>query len=176
MKKLLHLFLAAGVAITPLPGVSRAGCRHVQVVQQAAVVYQPVSQPYYWAVGQQYQEDAQAQRIAAKVLQLLQAAPQVQQQTAACPTCPAPAEPQMLPLTAPDPMSLVAANCAGCHRSNEKAKEHLNMDDLTAFTCEQKLAMIAAVVDGRMPKGKQIDAQTLGDLIGQLSGAETAPK
>lgn len=175
-RTILHLFLAIGAAIFPLPRGSHAGCRHVQFIhQQAAVVYQPVTQPYYWAVGSGLQEDAQAQRIAAKVLQLLQAAPQAQQQTAPCPTCQTPA-PQTLPLSVAEPMSLMAQNCAGCHRTNEKANEAFNMDDLSALTCEQKLAAIAAVVDGRMPKAKQLDPATLGNLIGQLSGAETAPK
>ena len=175
IEKTFAVLFAAGLVLSPLPGAGKAGCRHVQVVQQQAVVaYQPITQPYYWSVGQSLQEDAAAERIAAKVLQLLQG--QAQKLTSsACPdgTCPTP---RRLPLTVPAPLSLLAKNCQGCHQSNAKAQAAFDMSDLSALTCEQKLAAIAAVVDGRMPKGKQLDAQTLGDLIGQLSGAKTAPQ
>lgn len=173
MKRILTLLIAAGFAIPPLPGEARAGCRHVKVVQQQAVVaYQPVAAPYYWAVGQQLQDDAHAQRIASKVLQLLAQQAQAPQQAAPCPTCPTP---QSMPLTAaPDRWALVKANCAGCHSTNEKAMSHVDMTDLSLLTCEQKLACIAAVLDGKMPLKKEIDPQVRANLLGELSGAETA--
>lgn len=176
MKKFLCLFLAIGFALPPLPGATaRAGCRHVKVVavqQQAVVAYQPAVQPYFWAVGSQLQEDAAAQRIANKVMALLAAQPQ--QLTAQCPdgTCPTP---QTLPLTAaPDRWALVKANCAGCHSTNEKAMAYVDMTDLSLLTCEQKLACMAAVLDGKMPLKKTLDPQILGNLLGEFAGAETA--
>lgn len=162
MMRWLLLAVSCVVAL-PLQGSSDAGCRHVQVVQQQAVVaYQPVAQPYYWSVAQNLQDDAKAERIANLVIQKLQA----QQQAA----------PERLPLTAEvDRWELVKANCASCHAgTNVKATESVDMTDLAALTCEQKLVCIASMLDGRMPKGKQIDSQTFANILGEFSGAETA--
>lgn len=158
MKRIFTILIAAGFVLPPCPWAAEAGCRHVQVVQQQAVVaYQPVTQPYYWAVGANLQEDAAAQRIAAKVLQLLQG--QAQQL----------ATPQTMPLTiAP---SLASTKCASCHGgTNAKATAALNLSDLANLDCETKLKMIRETVTGRMPKGAPLTAQELGDLIGELSG------
>lgn len=166
MNRILLLGVA-GSALFLLPGdCADAGCRHVQVVQQlqAAVQYQPVyGSPYYYSVGANLQTQASEERIAALVIQKLQA----QQQTAPAP--------QTLPLTAEvDRWQLVKANCQSCHTTNQAAMEHVNMTDLSALSCEQKLACIAAMLDGRMPKGKQIDSQTFANILGEFSGAETA--
>ena len=183
LEKLFAVLLAAGVVLFPLPGSNApAGCRavvHHRHQQQAAVVFQPVyQQPYWYSVGQNYQiaaivqETLKAQQLLQNQQQLNYSAPSPQ-----CPdgTCQTP-QPQTLPLTAPSPLSLMAKNCQGCHTTNEKAQAAFDMSDLATLTCEQKLAAIAATVDGRMPKGRQLSAQDLGDLIGQLSGAETAPQ
>lgn len=158
---LLFVVAVAALCLSPRH-CADAGCRHIAVVQkQAAVAYAPVQQPYYWAVGQSLQDDARAERIANLVIQKLQA----QQQTA----------PETLPLTAEvDRWALVKANCQSCHTTNQKAMEAVDMTDLEALSCEQKLACIAAVLDGKMPKGKKLDPQTLGNLLGEFSGAETA--
>lgn len=177
-ERITAVLFAAGLVLLPLPGSAPAGCRavvHHGHHQQAAVVFQSVyQQPYWYSVGANLQIQAIVQETIKQQLQMQQP----QQLTAPqCPdgTCQTP-QPQTLPLTAPSPLSLMAKNCQGCHTTNEKAQAAFDMADLTALTCEQKLACIAAVVDGRMPKGKQLSAQDLGDLIGQLSGAETAPK
>lgn len=172
--KAWKLLLAACLALPPLPRVAQAGCRQVVRVhhKQAAVVFAPVyAQPYWYSVGQNYQIAAIVQETIKQQMALQ--AQQLQAQPCPDGSCPTPQSQQ---LTAPVPLSLMAKNCQGCHTTNEKAQAAFDMSDLAALTCEQKLAAIAAVVDGSMPKGKQLDAQTLGDLIGQLSGAETAPK
>lgn len=158
----IMLLLVAGVALCLSPRhCADAGCHAVAIKKQAVVAYTPVVAPYYWSVGANLQTQASEERIANLVIQKLQA----QQQTA----------PERLPLTAEvDNWALVKANCAGCHSTNEKAKEHVDMTDLSALTCEQKLACIAAVLDGKMPKGKKLDPQQLGNLLGEFSGAETA--
>ena len=156
------LLLLAGVALCLSPRhCADAGCHAVAIKKQAIVAYTPIVAPYYYAVGQNLQAAASEERIANLVIQKLQA----QQQTA----------PQSLPLTAEvDRWSLVKANCAGCHTTNQTAMEAVDMTDLDALTCEQKLACIAAVLDGVMPKGKKLDPQSLGNLLGEFSGASTA--
>lgn len=171
-ERAIPVLLAACLVLLPLPGAGKAGCRAVRVHhhahQQAAVVFQPVyQQPYWYQVGQSYQ-------IAAIVQETLKAQQQLQapQQAAPCPTCPAPQTEQLT--VQPDRWALVKANCAGCHSTNEKAMAHVDMTDLSLLTCEQKLACIAAVLDGKMPLKKNIDPQVRANLLGELSGAETA--
>ena len=153
--------IAAVVALACLDGHSKAGCHAVAIKKQAIVAYQPVYAPYVYQVGENLQLRA-AIEIAKEELR---AEMRASQQTA----------PERLPLTAEvDRWQLVKANCAGCHTTNETAKQHIDMTDLAALTCEQKLACIAAVLDGKMPKGKKLDPQSLGNLLGEFSGAETA--
>jgi cytochrome c553 len=165
MTRILILLLA-GSALALLPGdVAPAGCRHVAVrhVQvQPLVAFTPAYPQHYYAVGAPYQYEAIKQQIKAELRA-------EQQQLQAAPT------PEALPLTtAPDKWALARASCVGCHMTNENAKAAIDMSDLSALTCEQKLACIAAVLDGKMPKGKKLDPQTLGNLLGEFSGAETA--
>lgn len=165
----LLLLGVAGSALLLLPGdCADAGCRHVQVVQQqqlqAVVAYQAnYAQPYLYSVGMPYQYAAIKEQIKAE----LRAEQQAQQQTTPAP--------QTLPLTAEvDRWQLVKANCQSCHVTNQAAKEHVDMTDLSTLSCEQKLACIAAMLDGRMPRGKQIDSQTFANILGEFSGAATA--
>ncbi len=160
----------AFMAMACNPSSTPAGCRHVQVVQQlqAAVQYQPVyAQPYLYSVGANLQTQASEERIAALVIQKLQAA---QQQTAPAP--------QTLPLTAEvDRWQLVRNKCQGCHSTSEAAKTAFDLSgDLETLTCEQRLNAIRQLVDGSMPKGKPVTAEELGDLIGTFSGSEKVGK
>ncbi len=177
MKRAFTILVAAGFVFTPLPRVSTAGCRHVIVQKQAVVAYQPVTVPYYWSVGSQLQETAQAERIAAKVLQLLQGQAQ-QLQAQPCPdgSCPTP---QTLPLTtAPDRWALTKQFCAGCHTTRDTAQEALSMADLSTLTCEQRITAVRKMIDGHMPPegAKQPTAEQLGNLIGEWVNAETVGK
>lgn len=171
----LLLLSVASFALLPLTGSGRAGCRSVVAhhQQQLVVGYTPAypAQSYY--VGGQLQlqasEDRIAQKAAALVVQQLTAQALKAEQSPPVP------QPETLPLTAEvDRWALVKASCVGCHATNEKAREAMDMTDLSALTCEQKLACIAAVLDGRMPKSKKLDPQTLGNLLGEFAGAETA--
>lgn len=182
-ERITAVLFAACLVLLPLPGAGKAGCRavvHHQHQQQAAVVFQPVyQQPYWYSVGQNYQIAAIVQETL-KAQQLLQNQQQLNYSAPAppCPdgTCPTPQpQPQTLPLTAePDQWALVKSNCAGCHSTNEKAMAHVDMTDLSLLTCEQKLACMAAVLDGKMPLKKTLDPQILGNLLGEFAGAESA--
>lgn len=171
--KAWKLLLAACLALPPLPRVAQAGCRQVVRVhhKQAAVVFAPVyAQPYWYSVGQNYQIAAIVQETIKQQMSLQ--AQQLQSQPCPDGSCPTPQSQQLT--VAPDRWALVKANCAGCHSTNAKAMEHVDMTDLSLLTCEQKLACMAAMLDNKMPKGKQIDAQTLANILGEFAGAETA--
>lgn len=72
---------------------------------------------------------------------------------------------------APPPASAVTANCAGCHAAgkNATAVAKIDLSNLRALSCENKLAAIRAVVSGSMPKGRKLDDQAIGHLIEELS-------
>lgn len=176
IEKPFAVLLAAGVVLLPLPGSAPAGCRpvkHHHVHQQAAVVFQPTYPAYYYQVGQNLQLRAMVQQE----LQALLAQPQQPQQlTTPCTdgTC---QTPQTLPLTAaPDRWALVRANCVSCHETNADAKAAVDMSDLSSLTCETKLKMAAAILDGVMPPKKALDPNALGQLLGEIVGAETVEK
>lgn len=174
--RVLLLLLVAAIALLPLSGAGQAGCRPIvsHHRQELRVVgYTPVYQPQTYYVGQQLQLNAQEDRLAQKTAKLVME--QLRAQALQAPAQPEAPQPETLPLTAEvDRWALVKSSCAGCHTNNEKAVEAMDMSDLSALTCEQKLACIAAVLDGRMPKSKKLDPQTLGNLLGEFAGAETA--
>lgn len=155
------LLIVAGAALSLVPGDAPAGCHAVAIKKQAVVAYTPVVTPYYYSVGTNLQLRA-AIEIAKEELR---AEMRAEQQTA----------PERLPLTAEvDRWALVKANCAGCHSTNQAAMEHVDMSDLSALSCETKLAMAAAVLDSKMPPKKQLDPSVIGNLLGEIVGAETA--
>lgn len=164
------ILLVAGSALTLLPGDSvDAGCKSVFVQKQAVVAYQPVyNSPYLYSVGTGLQLRA-AIEVAKEELRAEMRAMQS--------NSPGNSEssPERLPITAEvDRWRLVKANCQGCHTTNENASAAMDMSSLADLSCEDKLACIAAVLDGKMPKGKKLDPQSLGNLLGEFSGAETA--
>ena len=165
----LAMILVAGVVFALLPrGAAPAGCRVVALAhhKQAAIVYQPnYAQPYLYQVGGDLRAAASEERIANLVFQKLQA-----QQLSA----PAQQIPQTLPLTVEvDRWALVKATCVDCHTTKEAAVAYVDMNDLAALSCEQKIAMVRAVLDGKMPPKKQLDPTVLGNLLGEIVGAET---
>lgn len=172
----LLLFVPAALALLPLQGTGRAGCRPIAVHhgrQQLVVDYAPVIQPQTYYVGQQLQLNAQEDRLAQKTAKLV--LEQLRAQALQAPAEAGVTQPETLPLTAGDELSLVRQFCSGCHSTNEKAVAHLDLSDLSNLDCDTRLAMVAAVADGSMPKGKKLDGQARADLIGQLSYARTAP-
>ena len=142
-------------AILGLPALATAGhCPKVRsrvVVQAQAVQYvQPQS---YYAVGQAAQEDALAERIAARVLAKLEAAATVKTEAVS---------------------SLAMQHCAKCHGGPEpKAGLDLSGD----LDCETRLHAIRMLLaddeSKRMPKGKPLDAETLGLLIQEFATPPT---
>lgn len=171
----LLLVIAAALALLPLSGAGQAGCRPIvshHRQQQLVVGYTPVYQPQTYYVGQQLQLNAQEDRLAQKTAKLVME--QLRAQALQAPAEAVPAEPERMPLTAEvDRWALVKKNCAGCHSTSEKAMAHVDMTDLALLDCETKLSMIAVVLDNKMPPKKPLDAATLGNLIGEISGAET---
>lgn len=176
--RVLLLLLAAALALLPLSGSGQAGCRPIvsHHRQQLVVGYTPVYQPpqtYY--VGQQLQMNAQEDRLAQKTAKLV--LEQLRAQALQAPAEQVPAEPERMPLTAEvDRWALVKKNCAGCHSTSEKAMASVDMTDLSALDCETKLAMIAACLDNKMPPKKPLAADALGQLLGEIAGAETVQK
>ncbi len=173
--KLLLLILSAALALLPLSGAGQAGCRSVAVHhgrQQLVVDYVQSYPPQTYYVGQQLQLNAQEDRLAQKTAKLV-----LEQLRAQALQAPAEAtqQPERLPLTAEDQFSLVRQFCTGCHGTNTKAAEAFDMSDLASLTCEQRVQMATSVLDGRMPKGKKIPPEVMGNLLGQILGADTAP-
>lgn len=66
------------------------------------------------------------------------------------------------------PQSLVQQHCAKCHAENADAKASFDM--AAPLTADQKLAAIAAVMTGKMPKAKKLDPQVRADVVAELSG------
>jgi len=165
------LILVAGAALTLLPGDAPAGCHPVQIQKQAFVGYAPVyGQPYLYSVGQGYQLRAAIEvakeELRAEMRAMEHSAPESPDNS-----------PERLPITAEvDRWQLVKANCQSCHVTNAKAMEAVDMTSLEDLSCETKLAMIAACLDGTMPKSKKLDPSDLGQLLGEISGAKTVEK
>lgn len=72
-------------------------------------------------------------------------------------------------------VSLVAQNCGVCHSANgikadQGALEAFNISH--ELTADMKLKAAAALLDGSMPKGRKIDANLRGNIIGELVGVK----
>ncbi len=156
--------IAVGCATLSLPRrESQAGCRAVAVRKELAVAYQPVyGQQLYYSVGLPLQYQALKEQIKAELRAEQLNHPAIPESS-----------PETLPLSvAEDKWALVRGHCVSCHTVKEEAKAALDMSDLDALTCEQKLACIREIVDGTMPKNKPLDGAAIGDLIGTFSGSD----
>ena len=69
--------------------------------------------------------------------------------------------------------SLVTQSCASCHTKQARAVKALDLNQ--PLTDKQRIAAAAAVLAGRMPKGKPIDAKLRGDILGELMGVDAEP-
>jgi mono/diheme cytochrome c family protein len=69
--------------------------------------------------------------------------------------------------------SFVTQSCAACHTKQQRAVEALNLNH--PLTDAQRIAAAAAVLSGRMPKGRTIDAKLRGDILGELMGVDAKP-
>ena len=167
--------LGAIVALTAFAlcvGVAQAGGCRVRVRSHEAqllVVPSYANQGFAYQVGSDLQLEAIAELVAAKVLARLG-----QQQ----PQQPAPQSPaESLPEPAEQPaaaLSLLAQKCGKCHDGTNPDRVQLVGTELS---CEQRIEAIRRLLidpgqPNHMPKGGQLTAEELGDLIGELSGAK----
>ena len=146
---------ALTILLTLLAGVAHAGnCKQffVQPVQQ--VVYPQA----YYAVGQDLQLEALAERIALRVEQKLALRASVKQ---------AVTEPQTQPLPA---QSALAQNCAKCH-SGPTPKGNVRYDG-GLLTCHDITRALRAIASNKMPKGHVIDGAVKGRLMQELLDLE----
>lgn len=136
--------------------------QHHAVYAQPVVALNQVYPPAYYSVGAAIQEDAIAERVAAKVLERLSGAKM-------------PAEPG-----APEPIpgehaqlnqSAVGQSCVKCH-SGEKPKAGIDFTVVASLDCETRLAAMTAVLEQRMPPGKPLDATAVGDVLHEFATAK----
>ena len=138
-------------AIFGLPALATAGhCPKVRRVVAVQAYVQP--QAAYYQVGQDLQSEALADKIAARVLAKLEAS------ATAADTAPI------------RQASLIVTHCAKCHSGAEaKASIDLSGD----IDCETRLHAIWMLMHDdpqkRMPRGKELDAQTLGLIIQEFA-------
>ena len=146
MKRLFLLAAIVGIPLTAMGG-------HCPKVRRVVAVQAYVQPQHYFQAGQALQEDALAERIAARVLAKLEASASTT------------AQPQQQAVG-----SLIVANCAKCH-SGADAKGGIDLSG--ELTCEVRLHAIWQVMHNdparRMPKGKDLDPETLGLLIQELA-------
>ena len=164
------LTLCALIVLTVLGlglSVAQAGGCRVRVRSHEAqllVVPSYANQGFAYQVGSDLQLEAIAELVAAKVLARLG---QPQQPV---PQIPAEPEPSEQPAAA---LSLLAQKCAKCHDGTNPDRLQLVGVELS---CEQRIEAIRRLLidpgqPEHMPKGGQVTAEELGDLIGELSGA-----
>lgn len=161
--------LAVLAAFALSVGIAEAGGCRVRVRSsgdQILLVPSYANQGYAFQVGSELQIEAIAERVAARVLAQLAAG---QQDSLAAPQ---PAAEQ--PVVEPVPLSLLAQKCGKCHDGTNPDRVQLVGVELS---CEQRIEAIRRLLiepgnPEHMPKGGQLTAEELGDLIGELSGAK----
>lgn len=156
-------FVAVGLSVA-----EAGGCR-VRVRSsgdQVLLVPSYAGQGYAYQVGSELQIEAIAEMVASRVLARLGQ----QQQPAPSPS-PAESLPQPAELPA---QSLLQSKCGKCHDGTNPDRVQLVGVELS---CEQRIEAIRRMLiepgdPEHMPKGGQLTAEELGDLIGELSGAK----
>jgi len=137
---------------------SRGGISH-RHGNNVVVLKQVVADQYY-SVGAAIQEEALADRIAAKVeARLLARSGTVQASDV-------PPDPQPALDSA-----LVQRACVRCH--NAQHPDRLDLTDLSALSCEDRLEAVRRVVSDdpgeRMPKGVELQPGEIGSVLQELS-------
>lgn len=165
IKVLLGMALALYLAGQAFGGHNACAVQlqHHAVYAQPLVALNQVYPPAYYSVGAAIQEDAIAERVAAKVLERLAGAKM-------------PAEPAQPGAPEPIPgehaqlnQSAVGQSCVKCH-SGEKPKAGI---DLTGdLDCETRLKAIRAVLNQSMPKGATLTPEQVGEVLSDLAGEE----
>ncbi len=157
---MIRKFLPALIILLACGSLAAARNCH-QFFAQPVVVQQAYVQPYYqpqvyYAVGQDLQTEALAEKVAALVEKKLALRAALRQQEA-----------EALP---PPANSVLAQTCAKCH-SGPSPKAGLVYDG-SPLPCTSITKALRAIASGKMPKGKAIDAQTKGALMEELLEAE----
>ncbi len=163
--------LAALTAFALTVGIAQAGGCRVRIRSsgdQVLLVPSYAGQGYAFQVGSELQIEAIAERVAARVLAQLAAGQQPQQPQSPAESLPQPAEQPAVAL------SLLAQKCGKCHDGTNPDRVQLVGVELS---CEQRIEAIRRLLiepgnPEHMPKGGQLTAEELGDLIGELSGAK----
>jgi len=171
MKVLLGALVVGCVCVClstldPGPSTASAGCRVVLRSRGSfhhdnnVVVLKQVVADQYYSVGAAIQEEALADRIAAKVeARLLARSGTVQASDV-------PPDPQPALDSA-----LVQRACVRCH--NAQHPERLDLTDLSALSCEDRLEAVRRVVSDdpgeRMPKGVELQPGEIGSVLQELS-------
>jgi len=179
------ILLVAGSACALLPRTAvDAGCHAVHVQKQAVVAYQPVyNSPYLYQVGTGLQLRA-AIEVAKEELRAEMRAQQLTTSANNYQTSPNLPAPERLPLNAEvESHSIIKNTCIGCHGTNQKAIDalpaekflaHLTGDTLEDYQARER--MMVRMLDGSMPPKGPLPGDVLGNALGQIVGAETAPK
>ncbi len=156
-------FVAVGLSVA-----QAGGCR-VRVRSsgdQVLLVPSYAGQGYAYQVGSELQLEAIAEMVAARVLARL-GQQQPSQDSAQQPSAEVPSADLA-------PLSLLAQKCGKCHDGTNPDRVQLVGAELS---CEQRIEAIRRMLiepgnPEHMPKGGQLTAEELGDLIGELSGAK----
>ncbi len=63
-----------------------------------------------------------------------------------------------------------ATSCAQCHSPGGKGFSRIDLTNLAALTCDQRLSAARAVLGGAMPRGIKITDDARGNLVEELIG------
>lgn len=168
---ILAVVIVLSGAIIGLSLAEAGGCRHVRVRSsgdQILLIPSYSQEGYAYQVGSDLQIEAIAEKVAARVLAQLAAAQQQGPAAQAPPAADEAAQP------APQSLGILEQKCSKCHDGTNPDRVQLVGVPLT---CETSLEAIRRLLldqgsGEHMPKGGQLTAQELGDLIGELSGAK----
>jgi len=175
MKVLLGALVVGCVCVClstldPGPSTASAGCRVVLRSRGSfhhdnnVVVLKQVVADQYYSVGAAIQEEALADRIAAKVEARLLARGAGSVQASDAPPDPQPADHGGLD-------AITQRACVRCH--NPQHPERLDLTLLSALSCEERMEAVRRVVSDdpgeRMPKGAELQPGEIGSVLQELS-------
>ncbi len=163
---ILCTLLALGVLALGIGIAEAGGCRvRVRSSDQVLLVPSYANQGYAFQVGTDLQLRAIVQQELARLLGQQQQPQQPENE---------PDRPWQPPAEATPTARLLSQKCAKCHDGTNPDRVQLVGVELS---CEQRIEAIRRLLiepgnPEHMPKGGQLTAEELGDLIGELSGAK----
>jgi hypothetical protein len=99
-------------------------------------------------------------------------APPTQSALKRTPVPPQQADPFAEPPPAPVPSGAVAANCVKCHSPGGAGVAKINLTQLSALTCEQRLACARAILSTKMPKNRKLNPDEAGKTLEEIVGVQ----